>query len=123
MRRPKFSEAEKEKILELRGKKVDWETLQTNFGASKDTLKSVIRRVKIARSLPPKLKTSKSSINGRLGLLAKQILDNNPNISYRAIPGAVKEIVGSHVAVPSYKAFENFLKANGFSHRKLGKPK
>jgi len=91
------------------------------FGASKDTLKSMIRREKIARSLPPKLKTSKSSIKGRLGLLTKQIVDINPKLSYRAIPGAVKDAVGSHVAVPSYKAFENFLKANGYIHKKLEK--
>ena len=29
--------------------------------------------------------------------------------------------MGRHVAVPSYKAFENFLKANGFIHQKLAK--
>ena len=44
MRRSKFSESEKDKIMELRGNKIDWKTLQTMFGASKDTIKSMIRR-------------------------------------------------------------------------------
>jgi len=71
------------------------------FGASKNTLKSLIRRKKIVVTMPPKLMTS---LNGRLPLLAKQIMENNPRISYRAIPGALMDIVGSHVDVPSYKA-------------------
>ena len=90
------------------------------FGVT-NTLKSMIRRKKIARSLPPKLKTSKSSIKGCLGLLTKQIVDINPKLSYRAIPGAFKDVVVSHVTIPSYKAFENFLKANGYIHKKLEK--
>jgi len=100
--RSKFSESEKEKIIKLKGKKIDWGTLKTMFGASKDNLKSMIRREKIARSLPPKLKTSKSSIKGRLDLLTKQIGDINPKVSYRAIPGAVKDVVGSIFSFSSY---------------------
>ncbi len=61
------------------------------------------------------------NVAGRLALLTKQIVGNDPRIAYRAIPGVIKATVGSHVAVPSYKAFENFLKANGFIHQKLAK--
>ena len=66
-----------------------------------------------------KIDGQKTSVAGRLALLTEKIIGNNPRIAYRAIPGVIKATVGSHVAVPSYKAFENFLKANGFIHQKL----
>ena len=96
-----------------------WKSIIAMFGSSLNTLKSLIRREKIVRSLPPKVMTSKSSVKCRLSLLTKQIVEDNPKIAYRAIPGTVKALVGSHVAVPSYKAFENFLKSNGYIRRKL----
>ena len=68
-----------------------------------------------------KIDGKKTSVAGRLALLTNQIVGNNPRIAYRAIPGVIKATVGSHMAVPSYKAFENFLKANGFIHQKLAK--
>ena len=47
------------------------------FGA----IKSMIRQETIARSLPPRLMSSESSLKDYLGLLTKQIVDVNPKIS------------------------------------------
>ena len=66
MRRTKFSQSEKDKFFELTESNIAWKSIEVMFGCSKNTLKSMIRREKIVRSLPPKLMaktTSHSSFN------------------------------------------------------------
>ena len=69
--------------------------------------------------LPPKEKLSKSSIKGRLALLTKKIVFENPKIPFRDIPGKVIEVIGPDEEVPSYKSFERFLKKSNFKLIKL----
>ena len=60
MRRTNFSQSEKDKFFELTESNIAWKSIEVMFGCSKNTLKS-IRSEKIVRSLPPKLKTKKTT--------------------------------------------------------------
>lgn len=59
MRKQNFSEAEKDKIIELRRLKVTWKSIIAIFGSLLNALKSLIQREKIVRSLPSKVMSSK----------------------------------------------------------------
>ena len=119
MKNKNFTEKQKDQIFLLKSLNYSWDNIGEILERSPYSVRNLFSREKILRSLPPKTKTSKSLIKGRLATLTKWIVNDNPQISYRSIPGAVKAIVGSDEEVPGYKAFETFLKKSGYVRVKL----
>ena len=69
-----------------------------------------ISRAKLVAGMPPKEKLSRSTIKGRLANLTKILIRDHPKTPYSDIPRKLKELFGIEDDLPSYKAFERFLK-------------
>ena len=108
-RRSNFTPEEISKISHLKSNDFTWKNIGIALNADSSSVRMAHYRARKIAGLPPKEKLSKSSVKGRLALLAKKIVLENPKITYRDIPGKVIEIVGSAEKVPSYKSFERFL--------------
>ena len=119
MRKKNFSTKEIETIFRLKSLDYTWKYIGEILDSSPDVVKNAFKRVNKKSGLPPKEKRSKSTVNGRLAGLAKRIVWSNPQISYRAIPGEVRLIIGKDQPIPGYKAFERFLKKSNFKRVKL----
>ena len=121
MKNKNFTEKQKDQIFLLKSLNYSWDNIGEILERSPYSVRNLFSREKILRSLPPKTKTSKSLIKGRLATLTKRIVNDNPQISYRSIPGAVKAIIGSDEEILGYKSFETFLKKSGYVRVKLAK--
>ena len=84
------------------------------INCSKSAVKMRIARSKLVAGLPPKEKVSKSTVKGRLAYLTKRLILEHPKTPYSDIPGKLKELYGVTEDLPSYKAFERFLKQSNF---------
>lgn len=123
MKNREFSETEIATIIRMKEANIEWRIIALSLNASYDGVRHAYYRVMFNQGLPPKIKLPKSKITGRLALISKRIVWDNPQISYRDIPKKVREVVGDDVELPSYKTFENFLKKSGYKILKaLEKP-
>ena len=84
-----------------------------------DTVKKRLYRTKLNASLPPKEKLPRSSVKGRLALLTKLLIQEYPKTPFSDIPGKLREVYKVEGELPSYKAFERFLKQSNFKIVKL----
>ena len=119
MARKKFNSDEIEMIFKMKSLQITWKEMGEVLKALPNTVRTAYHRAKIIADLPPKEKRLKSTVSGRLAILAKRIVWNNPQISYRDIPGEVRALIGEDQVIPGYKAFERFLKKSNFKTVKL----
>ena len=82
-----------------------------------DAVKKRLCRTKLKASLPPKEKLPRSSVNGRLALLTQRLMKEYPKTPYCNIPGKLREVYKVEGDLPSYKAFERFLKKSNMNPR------
>lgn len=117
-RRKNFIPQEISEIISLKSQGLTWQQIAIKLNSNKETIRVVHYNAKKKAGLPPKEKVPKSSVKGRLALLAKKIKLENPNLSYRDIPGKIVEAIGPVEKLPSYKAFERFLRKSNFCKNK-----
>jgi hypothetical protein len=110
MTRKVFSEDELKILFRMAEQKFSLKQISDALNCKKSAVRMRILRAKLAAELPPKEKVSKSTVKGRLANLTKILIRDHPNISYPQIPVKLKEIYGINEKLPSYKAFERFLK-------------
>ncbi len=113
-RRKNFTDEDISKIFHLKSKEFTWKNIGIALEAAPSTVRKAYYNARKRADLPPKEKLSKSTVNGRLALIAKKIVFENPKISYRDIPSKIIETIGPVKNIPSYKAFERFLVKSNF---------
>ena len=96
-----------------------WKNIEIALDAVPFTARKAYYNARKRADLPPEKNLSKSTINGRLALIAKNIVFENPIIPYLDIPGKIIETIGPVDDMPSYKAFERFLVKSNFKIVKL----
>ena len=114
-----LSQDQKNTIVRLKGLNWTWANIAQAVNSKPETVRSFYKRFKLRRELPPKVKLSKSSVNGRLALQVKQIVKDHPQIPYRDIPGELAKSLPPETLVPSYGSIYRFLNQSGFKMIKL----
>ncbi len=107
-----FTETQKETIKRLKELNHPWKDIAETVNAKVGTVRQFYKRWQKVKDLPPKPIISKSIIKGRLLLVFKQVMKENPKLSYRAIPAAVKARMSPGVYIPSATTFQSFLAKN-----------
>ena len=115
----RYTPEEISKIFHLKSNGFTWKNIAIALDSTASSVRHAHYTANKKAGLPPKEKFSKSSIKGLLALLTKTIVFENPKIAYRDIPGKVIEVIGPVDNLPSYKAFERFLKNSNFKIIKL----
>ena len=118
-RRKNFTDEEISKIFHLKSNGFTWKNIGIALEAAPSTVRKAYYNTRKRAGLPPKEKLSKSTVSGRLALIAKKIVFENPKIPYRDIPGKIIETIGPVENMPSYKDFERFLVKSNFKIVKL----
>lgn len=113
-RRKNFTPQEISEIISLKSQGLTWRDIAVKLNSNKETVRAAHYTAKKKADLPPKEKICKSSVKGRLALLAKKIKLENPQLPYRDIPGKIVEAIGPVEKMPSYKAFERYLRKSNF---------
>ena len=111
----------KEAILRLKTKDWTWRKIAEAVNASVNTVKSFYKRQRELATLPPKEKHDHRLIQGVLARKIKDIVLENPQISYRDIVGKLREYFGDDRPLPSYTTVWRFLNDSGYLFVKLVK--
>ena len=107
-----LTDAQKDIIIKNYENKVSPTTVANILGIPKSTITSFWSRYQHVKGLPPKIKTSKSMINGKMGLEIKKIIKEKPTISIRKVEGILKSGLFNDKPIPTRSTIHKFLKDN-----------
>lgn len=116
-----FTQEQKNTLINLKETTVSWKDISAALGKPIGTCKQAWKRHRATVGLPPKIKLRKSIITGRIGLLIKRIVQKNPKIPYRDIPGALIQHEVLLDECPSATTIQTFLKKNQITKLQLNK--
>ena len=105
-----FTEGDLIVLFRMKNKNYSIKQIADVLNCGKSAVKMRISRAKLVAGMPPKEKLSRSTIKGRLANLTKILIRDHPKTPYSDIPRKLKELFGIEDDLPSYKAFERFLK-------------
>lgn len=108
-------------LLNLKKTSMSWKDISATIGSPVETCRSAWKRYRKIEGLPKKIKTSRSIITGRIGLLIKRVVYSNPKIPYRDIPAALIALEVSVEECPSATTIQTFLKLNSIQKLPLNK--
>ena len=114
-----FSEADLKLLFRMKTQNYSIQQIADALNCGKSAVKMRISRAKLVAGMPPKEKLSRSTIKGRLANLTKRLIREHPKTPYSDIPGKLKELYDVKDDLPSYKAFERFLKRSNYKIVKL----
>jgi transposase len=112
-----YSQQDINKIRELKATNATWEQIGISVGKNKEAVRKWYARNKNNLDLPPKEKTSRSKIKGRMALiLKKNILEQN-RTSVRKLKGVVTRAKAPETpcqSLPSRQSIHRYMKNSGF---------
>ncbi len=114
-----FTEDEVKILFRMVEQKCSLKQISEALNCKKSAIRMRIARAKLVAGLPPKEKVSKSTVKGRLAHLTKILIREHPKTPYADIPGKLRELYDVQDDLPSYKAFERFLKRSNYKVVKL----
>lgn len=111
-----YSEEEKDILFKLKDNGDSWETIGIALNKNKDAVRMWWERNASLRDLPPKVVARKRLTDGRVGLIIKKTVSENPKISVRQLQSKLKEYfdeVGTSPSrLPKKTAIDDYLIRN-----------
>ena len=89
------------------------------IGVSSRTIASFYCKWKLIKDLPPKDVIPRGKIKGRMGLIIKKIISENPKIGYRSIAGQIAAEMPDATWIPKPSTILLFLKKNQMEKKQL----
>ena len=114
-----LSETQKLQIIELKTLNWTWKSISIAISSKPETCRSFFKAYKAKSGLPPKIKESKSLIQGSLALKIKRMVQDKPSISYRDIENELKKNGCDNDHVPRWTTIRSFLLTSGYKMVKL----
>ena len=93
----------------LKKENVTWRTIAKAVESSIGTVRSCYRRKRLLEGLPPKVKMSRSKITGRLCLVLKRKVIENPNVTYSELKSLLALECKDPKDAPSQDSIRRFL--------------
>ena len=114
-----LTDDQKSTIIRLKGLNWTWKRIATSIDSKYATVRKFYQRYMLNKDLPPKIRSSKSTVSGRLAQKVKNIVQDKPQIPYRDIPGEIRNELGEQTYIPSYSSIYRFLNQSGYKMVKL----
>lgn len=116
-RQKKFTEDEKALIIQSYASGIKATVLSRQMNKSISSISTFYSRWKLNSTLPPKIKTSKTKIKGRMGSVIKMVVAENPKLGLRKLTRKVQEALPVNSWHPKRECLRSYLAANSFEKR------
>lgn len=117
-RAQKLTSADKQQILDSYDKGTPPSVIASVLGKSTGQIKMFYSRFKPIRDLPPKVQLPKGKIQGRMALVLKKLVGDNPKLGIRKLPQKLQEAMPGELWYPKKTCILKFLKVSGFKKQK-----